>query len=349
MGRLWRTARHLKPVQVTGRVRHRLARPQPDLSAPPRRASGLGKWQRKSARLASMTGAEQFLFLGEAGDLSKDGWTGPARSKLWRYNQHYFDDLHAASAEERRAWHQDLIRRWVADNPPGTGDGWEPYPLSLRLVNWGALALSGADLPTEAWASMAMQARWLMKRLEWHLLGNHLFANAKALMFAGILFDGPEAAVWRAQALKILAHELPEQILADGGHFERSTMYHVLAVEDVLDLVNLLAVRAPGQAPEADALAEDLNARLAGMLQWLANFCHPDGEISFFNDAAFDIAPRPAEIMAYGHRLGVPSPAPLAGLYQPSGYGRLEAGPAVVLADVAPVGPDKDHISAENP
>ena len=29
--------------------------------------------------------------------------------------------------------------------------------------------------------SLAVQARWLVHRLEWHLLGNHLLANAKAL------------------------------------------------------------------------------------------------------------------------------------------------------------------------
>ena len=35
------------------------------------------------------------------------------------------------------------------------------------------------------------------------------------------------------------ARELPEQILADGGHFELSPMYHALVLEDLLDLVNI--------------------------------------------------------------------------------------------------------------
>ena len=30
---------------------------------------------------------------------------------------------------------------------------------------------------------------------------------------------------------------------------------------------------------------------------WLKNMCHPDGEISFFNDSAFDVAPRMQECM----------------------------------------------------
>jgi uncharacterized heparinase superfamily protein len=39
-------------------------------------------------------------------------------------------------------------------------------------------------------------------------------------------------------ALRILEREVREQILADGGQFERSTMYHALALEDMLDLCN---------------------------------------------------------------------------------------------------------------
>ncbi len=339
-GQFWRTVRHLRPVQVSARLRYRLARPRPDLAPPPPRASGFGVWQAKAARPASMSAPQRFTLLGQTEDLDNLGWCNPRCSKLWRYNLHYFDDLHAASAETRRDWHLALIERWIAENPPAQGDGWEPYPLSLRLVNWGALALSGVPLPDAAWASMAVQARWLIQRLEWHLLGNHLFANAKALMFAGILFDGSEARQWRRRAMAILAREVPEQILPDGGHFERSTMYHALALEDVLDLVNLLAARAPGQAPEADMLATDLRARVPGMLRWLMSFCHQDGEIAFFNDAAFGVAPSPPDLAAYATRLGFDKAAAVPGLYQPSGYARLEHVSAVVLADVAPVGPD---------
>lgn len=338
--RLWRTLRHLRPAQVSGRLRRHFACPRPNLAQPPPRALGLKIWHPKAARPVSMTGAQAFIFLGEAGDLDEIGWIGGSKSKLWRYNQHYFDDLHALSCNTRREWHLALIERWIAENPPGQGDGWEPYPLSLRLVNWGGLALSGTSLPECAWVSMAVQARWLMQTLEWHLLGNHLFANAKALMFMGILFDGEEAANWRRQALAIFARELPEQILSDGGHFERSTMYHALAVEDVLDMLNLLGARTLGQAPEADLLAANLRALVPIMLRWLSSFCHPDGEISFFNDAAFDVAPSPAELAAYAARLGFTPAAPERGLHQPSGYARLETSKAVVLADVAPVGPD---------
>jgi uncharacterized heparinase superfamily protein len=281
-----------------------------------------------------LKGPRDFLFLSQPGTLDEIGWDGPQSEKLWRYNQHYFDDLNAESAVERTDWHLALIKDWVARNLPGKGTGWEPYPTSLRIVNWTKWALAGNQLPTDAVQSLALQARWLRRRVEWHLLGNHLFANAKALIFAGSLFTGSEADDWRAFGAAILAREFSEQILGDGGHFELSTMYHVLALEDVLDLVNLARARG-----EIDARAE---AVVPTMLNWLRVMCHPDGEIAFFNDAAFAVAPSPAAIFAYALRLGFPTPATPGALtwLAESGYARLASGSAVLLADLARIGPD---------
>ena len=106
-------------------------------------------------------------------------------------------------------------------------------------MNWNKFALSGNELSDAARDSLAIQARWLRKRLEWHLLGNHLFANAKALVFVGLFFCGEEADGWLRTGTQILRKQIPEQILADGAQFELSPMYHALALEDVLDLVNI--------------------------------------------------------------------------------------------------------------
>jgi uncharacterized heparinase superfamily protein len=243
----WRTLRHLKVGQVLGRVRFRLARPAPELqAAPPLRASG-GAWLPPAQREPSLVGPSRFRFMNVEHDLDQVGWDDPAVDRLWRYQQHYFDDLNAIDAASRADWQQALLTRWQRDNPPARGTGWEPYPVSLRIVNWIKWQLGGAALDADALHSLAVQARWLRQRLEWHLLGNHLFANAKALVFAGAFFDGTEAEGWLRNGLDIVQRELGEQVLADGGHFERSTMYHALALEDLLDLVNLACARAaPG-------------------------------------------------------------------------------------------------------
>lgn len=317
-------------------------RPRLDLSAAPPLRAAAGSWLPAAAREASLVAPLRLRFLSVERALDDCGWDQPEVERLWRYNLHYFDDLNATAAASRRNWQCNLLARWLADNPPPQGTGWEPYPVSLRVVNWIKWFMAGQQ-PQAAWLhSLAMQVRWLRQRLEWHLLGNHLFANAKALVFAGLFFDGDEARDWLHTGLTILQRELPEQVLTDGGHFERSTMYHALALEDLLDLQNIISALAPVDAP-ARLLLPDLARRAATMLYWLRCMSHPDGGIALFNDAAHGIAPCNAELEAYAERLGITAAQPpTEGLtdLMPSGYVRAARGPAVALLDAAPIGPD---------
>jgi len=288
-----------------------------------------------------MTQAGCFVFLNQAGSLEHDGWDGPEQEKLWRYNQHYFDDLNALEADARLDWHRKLVGDWIAHNAPGTGSGWESYPTSLRIVNWIKWSIRHGVGDRDFLDSLALQVRWLARRLETHLLGNHLFVNAKALVFAGAYFSGDEAASWRRTGFDILRREIPEQILPDGGQFERSPMYHALAYEDMLDLYNLCRCFAPDAAwPESTGV--DLGPEtLERMGAWLHTMSHPNGELGLFNDTAADIAPSLTELDAYAQRLGLqPEEVPQATHLVDSGYIRLQQGEAMVLFDAAPVGPD---------
>ena len=340
VARYWHTLRHLRPVQFYGRVWFQLARPRPDLSpAPPLRARG-SAWRTPVRREASLTAPRQFLFLNEPGHLAEVGWDGPQREKLWRYNQHYFDDLNARDADLRNGWHLDLLHDWLRCNPPAAGNGWEPYPVSLRIVNWIKWALAGHELPTECVQSLAVQARWLTRRLEIHLQGNHLFANAKALVFAGLFFGGAEAQRWLHTGMRILRQQVPEQVLADGAHFELSTMYHAIALEDMLDLCNVTRCYGTALGAADRQLSDTWLETAARMREWLLSMCHPDGEIAFFNDAAYGIAPSRVELEAYAARLGLSGRAGGSCWLRASGMARLEYGPAVALLDLARVGPD---------
>src|SRR5262249_55245284 len=136
----------------------------------------------------------------------------------------------------------ELIGEWIAANPPAAFPGWEPYPLSLRVVQWTtALALLGGGAAEEARAaiadSLAAQGRFLQRHLETHLGGNHLIKNAKALIVLGVALDGHEAARWRERGVRIFLREMRRQILRDGGHSERSPSYHGIVLEDLLDVL----------------------------------------------------------------------------------------------------------------
>jgi uncharacterized heparinase superfamily protein len=353
--RYWHTLRHLKPVQFYGRLWFKFRQPKVDaLDKSPSLRERNGQWQAPVARKTSMLGPRRFKFLSVEHDLPvQGGWNDDALEKLWLYNLHYFEDLNAEGAHGRTAWHLALLQRWVAENPLPSGNGWEPYPTSLRIVNWVKWVLAGNTVPAGCVQSLATQTRWLCKRLEVHLLGNHLFANAKSLVFAGLYFEGPEARQWLAKGLDILARELPEQVLPDGGNFERSPMYHAIFLEDLLDLLNIAGAYV-NRVPTT-LLAQWRDATLR-MLDWLQGMTHPDGQIASFNDAAFGIAATAGELAAYAGRVlgtdavlsGLPRRSALCndegGLHlrqwADSGYIRLQCTNAIALLDVAPIGPD---------
>ena len=288
-----------------------------------------------------MLGPDRFLLLNTEGVCSDSTqWAGEGRSQLWTYNLHYFDDLSAEDSAARRSWHERLIERWIDENPPGVGIGWDPYPTSRRMVNWIKWSLAGNILTPKSRQSLAVQTRWLRRRIESHLQGNHVFANAKALIYSGLYFAGEEADVWLKQGLALAQIELREQVLPDGGHFERSTMYHAAFLEDLLDTLN--AMQTFGHS-----IDRDWRETAARMMAWLEAMTHPDTAIAFFNDAAFGVSPPPERLRNYAGRLNVDlEPIVGRGVRQlmPSGYISVDSPPFYLVCDVAPIGPN--HLPA---
>lgn len=344
VGRYLHTLRYLRPIQVYGRALQRFYHPKPDFRPPPTVRRRERSWTRGARRSPAMIGPRRFRFLNQEHELQwPQGWSDSTRSRLWLYNLHYFDDLVADDFSNRALWHQQLIEQWIADHVPDRGGpGWEPYPTSLRITNWIKWALAGGSLPDRSFQVLAAQARYLRQRIETHLLGNHVLANAKALIFAGCFFTGDEPLRWLRQGFDLLDKQLAEQILADGGHYELSPMYHSVILEDLLDLVNLLQVYPDAAARHGDDALKKLRRKIVQMQIWLAAMTFPDGRIALFNDAAWGIVPPPSELSSYAERLGLPAmPAPADGItsLSSSGYTRLQLGPAVVIVDVGEIGP----------
>jgi uncharacterized heparinase superfamily protein len=296
-----------------------------------------------ASRNKKMLQRNTFYFLNQTKNITGiNDWNDSKVSKLWLYNLHYFDDLNSLDSDLRSEWHKDLVDLWIDNNPLGDGIGWESYPISLRIVNWVKWHLKGHLLKDHVLHSLLVQIRFLSKNIETHLLGNHLFTNAKALIFAGLFFDHSEADSWYKQGLKIVNKELSEQILNDGGSFELSTMYHALLLEDLLDLLN---IHNSFERLSPDGIEKKINL----MYSWLLTMSHPDCEISFFNDCAFNIAPSLEEIKHYIHRLNKNKlievdiekkiNQPIINLND-SGFTRLQVENLVLILDRAAVGPN---------
>lgn len=347
----WNTIRYLKPIQIYRRYWFRYYHPSLNRALPQvERAAQKGIWHCGVPRLQSLVQENIFTFLNLNHQLiNASDWNNPKLPKLWLYNLHYFDDLNAEGSINRADWHQNLIARWISDNPVKCGNGWEPYPTSLRVVNWIKWSLGGAILNDRANQSLYLQARYLSKRVEWHLLGNHLLANAKALIFAGIFFTGEEPKGWLNLGQQILDVQIPEQILCDGMHFERSSMYHAIILEDVLDLLNL-AQAYPGVM--AASLEKSLQLCAKKMLAAYKLLIHPDGQISLFNDAAFHISATYAQLLVYAQSLGVTNMVNCLSVshetsgdfnlnqLMDAGYIRIASKDVCALIDVGAVGPD---------
>jgi uncharacterized heparinase superfamily protein len=340
----WHTLKYLRARQWIGRLLHFLPKPLPQQSIVAERRAFSGRWTSSGWRSASFIGADAYRFGNKVLPVrNSSDWRRDDLDALWLYNLHYFDDLDAVDSDGRLDLQSEWIERWIESNPMGVGRGWDPYPTSLRIVNWVRWSLRGGRLSDKACTSLALQARWLGGRLETHLLGNHLWSNAKALVFAGTFFLGEEAERWFFKGLNLLEAELAEQCLADGGHFERSPMYHALFLEDVLDLFQLSRLQ-PGLFPSQ--WSRVLTETATRMFTWLVDMVHPDGEIAFFNDATKGVSAPLASLRKYGGALEMPFAAwfaespPRLRHFASSGFVRMESAAATLLCDVGSVGPD---------
>ncbi|EEH69376.1 MULTISPECIES: heparinase II/III family protein [Acinetobacter] len=337
--KLTNTVKHLKFIQIYYRLYYFFLKPatQKNIFATKLRKQNK-LWQMIVPRPASMLASTKFVFLNHLGELNgSQDWNSDQQEKLWLYNLHYFDDLNAENALTRQAWHYDLINKWIDENPYANGNGWEPYPTSLRIVNWVKWALKGNVLTDTQRQSLSLQAEHLYKNIEWHILANHLFANAKALIFVGIFFNTGDAEKWLKKGLKIYQREIREQVLLDGGNFELTPMYHAIFLEDLLDLYQLAGLYGIEDKIDATFLA----IKIQKMLKWLQHMSHPDGNISFFNDAAFYIAPTFLQLQTYASQLGINCEHEKADRYlEYSGYAVIERNDLKLIIDVAKVGPD---------
>ena len=337
ISKLYHTLKHLKPIQFSNRLSRRFTKvtfTSPELTL----SETSTDWNAFSLLSSCYEGEGQFKYLNVVDTVSD--WNDETKAKLWLYNLHYFDDLNQSQWQERSIIHVALIDTWVAQNPKMEGNGWEPYPISLRSVNWIKWFLSGNEPKQEWLASLSLQVQALEQQLEYHLLGNHLFANAKALMFAGCYFKGDLADEWLKRGLGILNEQIPEQILADGGNFELTPMYHNTILADMLDLYQLSLVY-PYNIPKATS--QYWRELIGKMLSWAEHMQHPDGDVSFFNDSAMGIAPKLADLQRYAEVLNitVPSTNKVQATYlKESGYVVVKDNVNKLMIDVAKVGPD---------
>lgn len=311
---LARTTRHLRPSQVLHRARLRAQRfphSRPMGSAliellPTRARAGAG-WPVAFTPLDSLVAEGcpapednaqgRFTFLNDTRDLGRPlDWDATGSSRLWRYHLHYMDWTWSFASHPDRAWARsnfdELWRSWERSAPFGRGDEWSPYVASLRawtLCGTYSALVAGSDVQSVLDSSLVLHARFLRWHVEHDVGGNHLIKNLKALIGLGI-FLGDEAL--SSMATRQLQRQIPIQILADGGHYERSPSYHCQVLGDLVDVAELLAVAG---RPAVPGLAEAIER----MRRWLGLMLLPDGDVPLFNDCVL-VGPARASLLRPG-------------------------------------------------
>jgi hypothetical protein len=324
--------RALRPALVLGglrrarprQLRARLLQPvnRRRLSAPPRPgpisplpAAATALWRSPAFAAAErIAGDGSVELLGRRVAYPPADWSLPGAPRLRRFHLHYGDEILGWTRRGKVDAAAAGVAGWIAGNPPGRGDGWHPYPLSTRVGNWiAAGALAPELLDPAAADSLWRQLAYLGRNVEDGVLGNHVVRNAKALVLGGVAFaDG----ALRGQGERLLRRELPEQILPDGGHYERSPLYHALVLRDLLE------VRA---AASADWLDEPIER----MRRFAAALTRPDGLPFPFNDAPLELAPA----------LELPGPQQGLTVFESTGYAVLRQGDVVLALDCGPPSP----------
>lgn len=273
-------------------------------------------------------------------------WVPSKVSKLWLYNLHYFDFLVSEKAFLEPEYSIDIIKNWIDECPVGQATSWDSYTTSLRIVNWiKFLDFSRASSIDETiLCSLGTQVTWLNSNIEWHIQANHLFANLKAIIFGGCYFRCNLSNSILLRAINLLNEQISTQILNDGGHFERSPMYHSIILEDLLDIVNLAI------CSENDQLQKHLPFWMSvckKMFHWLGVIIHPNNELPFFNDSCLNVAAQYTDLTDYGTSLGLdftenksftePKAFPNSCLLQNSGFWRANSKNMSIIFDVGEV------------
>lgn len=229
-------------------------------------------------------------------------WGYTDKGMLWAYNLNYMDWLGQKDMDYGTGalWIDNFIEH-IGTNHVGL----DPYPIALRTINWVKFICKyRQEIEPEKlkrWNdSLFSQYRLLAKKLEYHLLGNHLLEDAYALYIGAIYFADKKML---EKAAPLFKRELNEQILPDGAHYEQSPMYHCILLDRLLDCYNFsLHNQYPGKQA---SFVQFLQTKAELMLGHLEELVYADEAIPLLNDSAEDIAPTPTMLMNYAKRLGL--------------------------------------------
>ncbi|MET4701443.1 putative heparinase superfamily protein [Constrictibacter sp. MBR-5] len=255
--------------------------------------------------------------------------TDPLRL-AWMHGFGWLRDLRAVGGDEARRAAREMVATWILEHERWSEVPWRPDVTGARITAWlgnhDFFAASADDFfRGELRQSLARQARHLTRSIRRSPAGVARLNAIHGMLAAGVAFPDGESRL--GQALKLLVRELPLQVLADGGHIERSPRVQLEALRRLIEIRTMLRA---GRRDVPDALDAAIE-RMAPMLRF---FRHGDGGLALFNDSveeegwAIDLVLTQADAKG---RPGVSAPE--------TGFERLVANRTIVIMDAGPPAP----------
>lgn len=278
-----------------------------------------------AARRGAAIAAGDIALAGEVLRNPSPRWFPPAATVDWLAAWHGFDwlgDLLLAGGGRERA--RDLVRDWIAENGRLRGLAWRSDVLATRVFAWithfDDIAGRGAE-PAARHAvleSLVLQLRHL-----WHTAASEQQGPARIRALKGLIagmaaLAGSEGRL--DKLARLLAREIPMQILGDGGHCSRSPSVQLQVLQDLIDV--RAALRAAGN--EVPGAVQDAIERMAPVLRL---FRHGDRGLALFNGAFEEDGVLIDLVLAQSETRATAAPA------AEIGFCRLQAGRSLVLVD----------------
>jgi uncharacterized heparinase superfamily protein len=252
-------------------------------------------------------------------------WGAQGGSATWRAAAHGFAwlrDLRALGTDAARLRGRALTADWlslgadpIAEAPEVAG-----ARISAWLGHWDFLAATADDAFRKALMQrMAQDARQVTAELPAEATHRGALVALKGAMAAAVAL---EEEAWLGRCVRFLQPELERQFHPDGGHVERSPAQLLGALQDVIEIRNLLH----GAGVEAPPILNAVLDRAAPALRLLR---HADGGLALFNGTREETPAMLDLVLTQAQSRGR-APAALP----ETGFHRLQASRTLVICDV---------------
>jgi uncharacterized heparinase superfamily protein len=264
-------------------------------------------------------------------------WGPQGGSPAWRAAAHGFAwlrDLRALGTDAARLRGRALTADWLSlgSDPIAEAPEVAGARISAWLGHWDFLAATADDAFRKALMQrMAQDARQVTAELPAEAAHRGALVALKGAMAAAVAL---EEEAWLGRCVRFLQPELERQFHPDGGHVERCPAQLLAALQDVIEIRNLLH----GAGVEAPPILGAVLDRAAPALRLLR---HADGGLALFNGTREETPAMLDLVLTQAQSRGR-APAALP----ETGFHRLQASRTLVICDVGAPPPGKRDAAA---